>query len=122
MKSKTHLERKMGKKTDPLLVETLILAKQHPAWDKVAHRLANSTRQHASINLSALEEVAKEGDTFVILGSLLGSGTLSKKIRICALRASQTAREKLKDSKSEMVSIKEEIIHNPTARGVKVVG
>lgn len=121
MISKTQLEKRIGRKTNPVLVETLILAKQHPAWHAVAAKLANSTRAHTTVNLTTLEETTKEGDTVVILGSVVGSGTLSKKIKVCALRFSASAREKLKNAKAELSTIKDEITRNQKAQGVKVL-
>ena len=55
-------------------------------------------------------------------GKVLGSGEISKKIRICALHFSESARGKLEKSKSEIVTILEEIKKNPKAEGVRVLG
>ena len=104
-----------------MIVETLKLAQKHKAWLPLASKLAGPTRKHESVNLSEIEKSTKEGDTVIILGKVLGMGSLEKKVRICALSFSESAREKLKKSKRELVSIAEEIKHNPKAGGIKII-
>ena len=91
------------------------------AWMGIASRLSGPTRKQASVNLDELEKKTKEGDTVIVLGRVLGMGSVSKKIRVCALGFSASAREKLKHGKSEIVSIGEEIKHNPKAEGIKII-
>ncbi len=99
---------------------TINLAKAHTGWRKVAQRLSGSTRMHTSVNLSEIDKMSKEGDTIVVVGKVLGSGDISKKVRVCALSYSESARDKLKKAKAEMVTIHEEIQKNTKATGVKL--
>ena len=108
-------------KTNPVLVETLDAAIRNPSWRDVAKIISGSTRNYASKNLFEIDEVTKTGDTVIIVGKILSKGELTKKIRICALAISEKAKEKLKSSKSEIVSILEEITKNPKAEGIKVL-
>ncbi|MEK6848396.1 MAG: 50S ribosomal protein L18e [Nanoarchaeota archaeon] len=119
--SKTKIKLHISKKTNPNIAETIKTAIKHPAWLPIAKRLAGPARKYVSINLSDIEKKATVGDTFLVLGKVLSSGEVSKKIRVCALSFSQAAREKLMKTKSEAVSILEEIKINPKAQGLKVL-
>ncbi len=96
-------------------------ARKNPAWSGVAKILAGPTRNYASKNLSEIDNETKAGDTVIVIGKVLSKGNLTKKIRLCALAVSEKARERIKDSKSEIVSILEEINKNPKAEGIKVL-
>lgn len=119
MKSTNSLRKNIGRKTKPDVVKTLIAARKQKAWRNAAHKIAGSTRKHASVNLDYIHKHTKEGDTIVVLGKVLGTGILQKKIRVCALAFSAAALQKMKESKSEAVSILDEIRKNPKAEGVK---
>lgn len=122
MISKTKLTHRIEKKTNSSLVSTLTEAKKHAAWRAIAQRLSASTRRHASVNLSEIEQEAKEGDTVLVPGKVLSSGTLSKKVRVCALAFSGSSMEKIKSAKGEAVTIMDEIKNNKDAKGVRVLG
>ncbi len=119
--SKTKLKSRVKKKTNPVLVETLQEAIKHPAWKPVAALISGSTRKYASKNLFEIDKETKTGDTVIVIGKVLSKGELTKKVKIAALSISQKAQEKLKPSKSEAVSILEEINKNPKAEGVKIL-
>jgi len=120
MISKTKLKRHLRMKMSPEVIETIALAKKSPAWLPLAKILAGSRRQYAEMNLSAIDRQTKEGDTVIITGKVLGSGNLNKKIRICSMSFSESAKRKLK-GKSEMVSVSDEVKKNPKAEGVKIL-
>lgn len=121
MKSKTLIDNQAKRKLNPELVETILLAKKHEKWQKVAGALASPRRNKIAVNLDELDRESKEGDTLVIPGKILGKGDVRKKLRIVALAFSQEAHKKLKDKKCEIVTIKEEIKLNPKAQGVKLI-
>ncbi len=111
----------MKNKTNPTLTDTIYLALKNPAWKPLAQRLSSSTRRYASVNLSFIDKSTKVGDTVVVPGKVLGTGDLTKKVRICALSFSSSAREKAKKSKSELITLSQEIKENPKANGIKVI-
>jgi len=121
MISQTKIKDRLRNKTNPELVETIALAKKNKSWLTIANILASSTRKQSKVNLSRIDKETKAGDTIIIPGKVLSSGSISKKLRICALSISQSALEKLKETKSESVSIIEEIQKNPKAEGVKIL-
>ncbi|MGA2130378.1 MAG: 50S ribosomal protein L18e [Candidatus Pacearchaeota archaeon] len=124
MKSKTKIEKQSEKKANPLLVETIRLAKKTNSnfWLKVAGILSGPRRNHVAVNLDEIEKNTKEGDSIVIPGKVLSQGEISKKIAIIAFNFSEKTREKLLKTKSQAVNMAEEIRKNPEAKGLKFIG
>ena len=122
MISRTQIKFRTRKKTSQVLQEVINLAlkTKNKVWHEVAQRLSGSTRQYPSINLDAIERMTSAGDTVIVLGKVLNTCDVSKKVRICALGFSSSVRDKLKKTKSEAVSVVEEIKRNPKAEGVKI--
>jgi len=119
--SKTKIKEHLRKKTNPELVETIRLASKSKSWMPIAKQLANSTRKQSSVNLDEINKKTTAGDTVLVLGKVLAVGELTKKVRICSLGISKSARDKLKSSKSEAVTILEEIKKNTRAEGLKIL-
>ena len=121
MISRTKIKSRVPRKTNSELAETILTASKHDAWRKLAQRLSNSTKHYSSVNLDKIDSETTAGDTVVIPGKVLSLGNLAKKVRICSLAISASAKEKLKATKSEYVSILDEIKKNPKAQGVKII-
>ena len=124
MKSKTKIEKQSEKKSNPLLVETIRLAKKsgNDLWLKVAGILSGPRRNHIIVNLDEIEKSTKEGDSVVVPGKVLSQGEITKKIAIIAFSFSEKTREKLLKTKSQAVNMTEEIKKNPEAKGLKFLG
>ena len=123
MLSRTKLKRRITRKTHPAIAATIAAAlkAKGAVWRVVAQRISGPTRRHAAVNLDAVDNATKTGDTVIVVGKVLGSGDVTKKVRICALGFSAAAREKLRKTKSEAVSLLEEMKKNPRGEGVKVL-
>jgi large subunit ribosomal protein L18e len=119
--SKTKISKRIYNKKNPEVVDTIVHAKKNNNWLDVARTLSRSTREYSSINLREIDKDSKEGETIAVLGKVLGTGNLNKKLRICALSFSESAKEKIKNSKSDAISLIEEIKKNPSAKGVKII-
>src|SRR5688500_16711947 len=117
--SKTKLKAQLSRKTNPELIDTIREAKKHEPWLPLAKLLSGPTRKYTSVNLSDIDEKSKAGDTVLVPGKVLSSGDLTKKVTICSLSISAGAKEKLKKTKSESLSILQEIKSNPKAEGIK---
>ena len=72
-------------------------------------------RSRPSVNLSKLDRLAKENESIIVPGKVLGSGTISKKINIAAVDFSDGARSKLNSAKCNIVKI-EELLANKSSR------
>lgn len=119
--SKTTIKHRTRNKTNPQIIEIVRLALKQKAWHTIAQAVSNSTKNYSSVNLKEIERQTKMGDIVIVIGKVLSSGNLTKKIRICSLGISKEAREKLKESKSEFASIADEIKKNPKAEGIKLI-
>lgn len=119
MKSKTKVENQLERKTNPELVETIILAKKNPKWIEVAAILAGPRKKRKNVNLKELEKISSE--IVVICGKVLSEGEISKKMKVVALNFSEKAKEKLKKAGCEVRTIMEEIEKNKEAKGVKIL-
>jgi ribosomal protein L18E len=119
--NQTKLKRRIRKKTNPVIVEIIQLTKKNPAWQEVSKFIAGPARRYASVNLFEIDEKTKAGDTIVILGKVLSKGELTKKLRICALGISESAKEKLKPTKSEFIFLLDEMKKNAKAEGIKIL-
>ncbi|MEK6851021.1 MAG: 50S ribosomal protein L18e [Candidatus Thermoplasmatota archaeon] len=115
-------------KTNPslnrLIDELRALSRQHeaPIWRAVAERLARRRQHWSEVNLSRVSRTAKEGETVVVPGVLLGSGDLSKPLTIATFRASAGARAKVARAGGKVVGLRELAASNPKGSGVRIVG
>ncbi len=119
--SKTKLKLRARKKTNPELMETILLARKNQAWLKIAKIIAGPRRLQPSINLSEIDKNSKIGDTIIVPGKILSKGEITKKIKLSALSISAQAKEKLKSTKSEFIHLIEEINKNKKAEGIKII-
>ncbi|HIG52336.1 TPA: 50S ribosomal protein L18e [Candidatus Pacearchaeota archaeon] len=121
MISKTKINKRLRKKGDLELIETILEAKKNREWIKLAKLISGPRKNYPAVNLKRIENETSEGDTIVIPGKVLGSGEINKKIRVCALNFSENAKRKLAINKSEVIRLIEEIKKNPKAEGVKLI-
>jgi len=117
MLSKTQISKRISKKRNPELVETIELAKKNDLLD-LAKRLSSPKSNYINPNLSELDRI--KADKIIIVGRVLGQGECNKK-QISALGFSEQAREKLKKTDCKMNTIKQEIGKNPELEGVKII-
>lgn len=115
-------------KTNPLLValiqELKAASREHGAalWRDLAERLSRPRKGWAEVNLSRLERHATEGETVVVPGKLLGTGSLSKPLTVAAYQASQTAREKVEAAGGEVLSLREVVERTPSGSDIRILG
>ena len=121
-KSKTRIEKQLQKKSNSVLVNTIISAKKQEAWREVAELLSRPRRKRLNLNLTDLNGVeAGDRDILIIAGKVLSEGNIDKKLKIVALGFSEKAKEKLLKTGCKITSIQEEIKSNPTGKDIKVL-
>ncbi len=81
--------------------------KESPLRTKVYGIASRSRRRRVVVNLSKLEKCAKEGDSVIVPGKVLGAGRIGKKISICAVEFSEDALGKLKGAGCSIVGVEE---------------
>jgi len=119
--SKTKIKFNSKRKTNPEVAETLSAALKNKGWLKIAKLIASPRRKYSEVNLSEINKLTTAGDTVIIVGKVLSSGDLTKKVRICSFNSSAKVVDKIKASKSELVSILDEIKKNPKGEGLKLI-
>lgn len=115
----------MDKNADPtnnVLLNTIELLEEQsaPVWSEVAENLGKVNRRRAEVNLSDIERNTEEGDTVVVPGKVLGSGRLSKDVKVAAFKASGSAKQHINDN-GEFMFIEELVDENPEGSEVKVI-
>ena len=119
IKSKTKIEAQLTGKTNPELIETVILAKKNAAWNELAGLLTTPGRNRVEASLNDIERV--ESDTICVPGKVLSDGIVTKKKKVIAFKFSANAEAKLKAAGCETVLIKDEIKNNTEMKGVAVL-
>jgi|TARA_B100001971_G_C18056158_1_gene465435 large subunit ribosomal protein L18e len=118
MISKTQLAKRIRKKMNPEIVETIELAKNGGHME-LAKRLSGPRSNYTNVNLDELAKV--ESDKVLVVGKVLGSGEVDRKIGIAALGFSEQAREKLEKAGCDLKTVKEALEKNSKLEGVKVI-
>jgi large subunit ribosomal protein L18e len=112
MKSKTLIDRQLQRKTNPKLVETIMKAKKNGLWVEVAGMLSCPARRMTNANLDEIDKKVKDGEVVVVAGKVLGTGSLTKRVKLIAFAFSKSAEDKLKKAKIDYSMIKDEIEKN----------
>jgi large subunit ribosomal protein L18e len=89
-------------------------------WADVAGRLEKPRRTHAEVNLGRIERYAREDETVIVPGKVLGSGVLEKPVTVAAVDFSGTAQTKIEQVGATM-DIEEIVAENPEGSGVRVI-
>lgn len=78
-------------------------------WREIARILSRPARLRAKINLFKLEKLSQrfDGKTFLIVGKVLATGDLTKKINIIALSYSGNAKQKIHSMKGNAMTLNE---------------
>ncbi|MFB6353399.1 MAG: 50S ribosomal protein L18e [Halobacteriales archaeon] len=90
-------------------------------WMAVASRLEKPRRTHAEVNLGRIDRYARDGETVVVPGKVLGSGVVRAGYTVAAVDFSSSAAEKIRRADGEAISLEEAIERNPDGTDVRVV-
>ena len=112
-------------KTNPrlegLIAELKSAARQGAdVYQDIADRLEAPRRTHAEVNLGRIERYAREEETVVVPGKVLGSGVLTKDVTVAAVDFSGTARTKI-DQVGETLLLEQLLEKNPDGSDVRVM-
>ncbi|MFB6172542.1 MAG: 50S ribosomal protein L18e [Haloarculaceae archaeon] len=89
-------------------------------WGDVAERLEKPRRTHAEVNLGRIERYAREDETVIVPGKVLGSGALRKEVTVAAVDFSSTARAKI-EQVGDTMELEQAIEQNPDGANVRVI-
>ncbi|MFC7133782.1 MULTISPECIES: 50S ribosomal protein L18e [Salinibaculum] len=89
-------------------------------WNDVAERLEKPRRTHAEVNLGRIERYAREDETVVVPGKVLGSGVLQKDVTVAAVDFSGTAETKI-EQVGDTMKLEQALEQNPEGSNVRVI-
>ncbi|MFB6161862.1 MAG: 50S ribosomal protein L18e [Halococcoides sp.] len=89
-------------------------------WGDVADRLEKPRRTHAEVNLGRIDRYAREDETVVVPGKVLGAGALQTPVSVAAVDFSGTAETKIEQT-GETISLEEALDRNPEGSNVRVI-
>jgi large subunit ribosomal protein L18e len=104
MITKTQISKKIKRKTNPELVDTINLCKKNNQII-LAKKILRPIRIQSKMNLSELSKIKE--DKIIVCGKVLAQGEINSKKTIAALSFSSSAIEKLKKEKCEILTIKQ---------------
>ncbi len=117
-----------NQKTNPNTTDLILALKKvsrendAAIWRDIARRLEKPSSRWSEVNLSEIERHAKDKDTIIIAGKLLGSGDITKVVNVAAFSASGSAKKKLADAGGKFMQIEELAASNPKGSGVRIMG
>ena len=108
--------------SNPVLVDLIeeLESSDADVYREAAEFLGKVNRDRPEVNLSDLDRNTEEGDTVVVPGKLLGSGTLGHELEIAAFKASRSARQAA-DEVGSFVHIEDLVEERPDGEGVEIV-
>ena len=103
------------------LLEEASRKSKAPIWKAVAYSLSVPTRKRTEVNLNKISRFAKDGQTILVPGKVLGIGELNKKVSIAAYSFSKGAAEKIAKAGGKALHIKEMVAKNPQGSGIVIM-
>ena len=103
-------------------LKRLSLKEKTALWRATALNLEKPTRKRRSINLVKIEKYAKDQETILVPGKVLGSGALDHSVVVAAFNFSTGARALIENAKGKCLTIQELIKQNPKGKNVRVIG
>lgn len=91
-------------------------------WKTVAVKLEKPLRNMAEVNLSRIERNAKNNETVIIPGKVLGSGDVNKPLTVAAFSFSDNAKKKILCAKGKVFTIRELMEKNPEGSNIRIMG
>lgn len=102
-----------------IIVEELSKKKEN-VWKDLALRLSKPRKNISSINISRISRYAKEKESIVVPGKVLGDGSIDKKIFIGALSFSREAERKITMAGGKCMTIEEIVKENPRGTNLRI--
>lgn len=114
-------------KTNPRLVKLInelrsaAQINEANVWREIAKRLDSPVKNYAEVNLSKINRYARDGETILVPGKVLGAGILEQSVSVAAISFSESATNKIKNAKGTCMSIEELIENNPKGNRVRIL-
>ncbi|WOF16516.1 50S ribosomal protein L18e [Methanoplanus sp. FWC-SCC4] len=118
---------KIAAKTNPRYTALISMLKETSrangsnVWREIAKRLEAPSRNYAEVNLSKISRYAREGETVIVPGKVLGSGILTAGVSVAALSFSESAVDKINDASGNCMTIEDLVKKNPEGKLVRIL-
>ena len=96
-------------------------ANKAPIWKDIAMRLEKPNRSWAEVNVGKLPDVASKGETVIIPGKLLGTGSIDIPLTVAARRRSGTAKAKVEAAGGKVLTVSQLFKANPRGSKVRII-
>ncbi|MFX0114864.1 MAG: 50S ribosomal protein L18e [Candidatus Hodarchaeota archaeon] len=98
-------------------------ASQHNAaiWKVAEKALFKPRRNRAEVNVGRISRTSSDNETVLVLGKVLGMGSLTHPVTVAALNFSANARVKIEQAGGECLSLLKLIEKNPRGSGVRIL-
>lgn len=93
-----------------------------PIWKALEHKLTAHRSNRREVNTSRLAKITNNGETVIIPGKVLGSGSIGHKLTVCAFSFSQVAAKRIIDSGGKVITLDDLIENFPDGKGVRIIG
>ncbi len=92
-----------------------------PIWHYVAELLERPTRRRIVVNISKINRYTEAGDTVVVPGKVLGSGSLDHQVIVAATGFSKTAVDKITKNGGKVMHVLDLAEKNPKGSRIKII-
>lgn len=91
-------------------------------WRRIAKELNKKNKVRREVNVGKIEKHAKEGETIIVPGKVLGNGDVNKRITVAGFKFSKSAENKIKKAGGKTISIEELFEKNKEGKKIKIIG
>ncbi|MFB6265658.1 MAG: 50S ribosomal protein L18e [Candidatus Nanohaloarchaea archaeon] len=114
-------------KTNPVLKETVKKCEEAgrrndaDVWRRVAEELKKANRDMTEVTVSHIERNSEGGDTVVVPGKVVGSGSIGEDVTVAAFNFTGNALKSI-ESSGDAIYIDEAVEDNPSGEEVVLLG
>lgn len=91
-------------------------------WRRLSEELSKSRKNRRTVNIWRINKHAREDETIIVPGKVLGTGDLNHRINVAAFKFTEYAKQKIEKSGSKILSISELIKKNPKGSNIRIIG
>jgi large subunit ribosomal protein L18e len=93
-----------------------------PIWKRVASELSAPKQNMREVNVTKLAKNTAKGDTVIVPGKVLGTGTIAHAISVVAYSWSDSAAAKITAAGGSIRSINDELSKNGKGSNLRIIG
>ncbi|MFX0122328.1 MAG: 50S ribosomal protein L18e [Candidatus Hodarchaeota archaeon] len=90
-------------------------------WALLASEMSKARRRRVVVNISRLNRISSPGETLLIPGKVLGTGSLNHRLDVAAESFSITAQKKINKAGGQCLTIEELVKKNPKGFQVRII-